>query len=69
MREVFERDLRHVLVTLENLLRGKANHIDYTLAVKYFIDTWAPPDGLDPSLLPRCLNEDKNKFTQYELPI
>lgn len=42
LTDLFKRDLKNVLDTLENLCQGKADHFDYVKSYKYFIDTWAP---------------------------
>lgn len=42
IHDLFERDLKNVLSTLEKLCQGNANHADYVKAYKYFTDTWSP---------------------------
>jgi len=44
LRDLFERDLKNVLVTLEKLCQGKVDHVDYVKAYKYFVDTWNPDE-------------------------
>jgi len=42
MNDLFERDLKNVLETLEKLCQGNADHADYVKAYKYFVDIWSP---------------------------
>lgn len=42
MHDLFERDLKNVLNTLEKLCHGKANHADYVIAYDYFVGIWGP---------------------------
>lgn len=40
--DIFERDLKNVLETLEKLCQGNADHADYVKAYKYFVERWSP---------------------------
>lgn len=40
--EIFERDLKNVLYTLEKLLDGNVDHVHYIRAYQYFVNTWSP---------------------------
>lgn len=42
LHDLFERDLKNILNTLEKLCHGKANHADYVMAYDYFVGIWGP---------------------------
>ncbi len=38
----FEEELKGVLRALENVTRGRCDHIDYVRAYRMFVERWAP---------------------------
>lgn len=42
MQKLFEKDLAHLLDTLEKLWQGKCDHVEYIKAYRYFVETWCP---------------------------
>lgn len=57
-RDLFERDLKNLLNNLEHLCQGKAEHVDYVKAYKYFVDSWSP----DADMLKRVVGSVGYKF-------
>src|SRR6185436_15453050 len=55
--DLFERDLKKVLETLEKLCQGSCDHIDYVKAYKYFVDAWSPVFEEEVVFCEKCKNE------------
>jgi len=42
MNQMFEKDLKNVVDTLEKLCHGKTNHANYVMAYDNFVSKWSP---------------------------